>query len=244
MPQLFAPNAAAVKTIVWGKLPTGKAGTAFKKPVKIAVTAKGSNGKPISGAYSQPITIKNSDNTGATTFFVNGKKGSSLKSSTDVLTMKYSGLAIVPATFTASSKSANKPAKATFKPTLTNIVYTGPTVTGPEIDLTSTTPATSGYSGAFTATQTGWTPSPYKKPFKYAFAAIAGFANNCPGTATPAFSVTPLSGKPGTAFTVTAAATAVAGECAMTLTGGGGKTLAVVLTFTTTSVGVNGRSAP
>ena len=242
MPGIVSPAAGtAVKKIVWGKLPKATAGKAFAKPVAVTITAKGSNGKPISGAYASPILLTNSDKTGASVLLVNGKPASNkngLTSSSDKLTLKYSGLAIVAATFNAASGKTK--AKANFAPALANIVYTGPSVSGPEIDLTSTTPATPGYQGNFTATQAGWTPNPFKKPFKYAFAAVGGFANNC----STAFTVTPASGKPGTAFTVKAKAGAAAGECTMTLTGGANKKLAVLLTYTTTSVGVNGEQAP
>jgi hypothetical protein len=229
----------AIKTIVFGKIPAGTAGKAFAKPAAIVVTAKGANGKPIVGAYAKPIVLTNSDKTGATVLQINGANASAkntIKSSTDKVTLKYTGLAIKPATFGATSAGA-KAGKATFSPTLANIVYAGPKVSAAaEIDLTSTTPSTAGYSGAFTATQAGWTGS-FHKAFTYATAAVSGYANNC----ATAYAITPASGAVGTAYTVSGKSTAVAGECALTLTGGGGKTLRVLLTFTTTSVGVNGR---
>jgi hypothetical protein len=232
----------AIKSIVWGKLPAGAAGKAFAKPIAVTITAKGSNGKPIKGAYAKPITLSNSDKSGATALLINGKpasKKNALKSSTDKVTLKYTGLAIKPATFDAKSAGA-KAGKATFSPVLANIVYAGPKVSSAaEIDLTSSTPATTGYSGAFTATQAGWTGS-FKKAFTYTTATITGFANNC----ATAYVITPASGAVGTAYTVKGKTGAAAGECAMTLTGGVGKTLRVVLTFTTTSVGVNGKQAP
>jgi hypothetical protein len=230
---------AAIKSIVFGKMPAATAGKAFAKPVAITVTANGANGKPISGAYAKPIVLADSDKTGATVLQINGKTASAkvtIKSSTDKITLKYTGLAIVAATFGAASPGA-KAGKATFSPVLANIAYTGPKVAAAaEIDLTSTTPATAGYSGAFTATQAGWTGS-FKKAFTYATAAVSGFTNNCAS----AYAITPGSGAVGTAYTVKGKSTAVAGECALTLTGGGGKTLRVLLTFTTTSVGVNDR---
>jgi hypothetical protein len=237
------PNAGtAIKSIVWGKLPGGTAGKAFAKAVAVTITAKGSNGKPITGAYAKPITLSDSDKSGATVLQINGKpasKKNALKSSTDKVTLKYTGLAIKPATFEAKSAGA-KTGKATFSPTLANIAYAGPKVSSAaEIDLTSATPNTTGYSGAFTATQAGWTGS-FKKAFTYTTAAITGFTNNC----ATAYVITPGSGALGTAYTVKGKTGAVAGECAMTMTGGAGKTLRVVLTFTTTSVGVNGKQAP
>ena len=230
-----------VKSIEWGKLPAATAGKAFKKPVALTITAKGSNGKAITGPYAKPIKLTDSDKTGATVLQINGKPASgknTLNSSTDDVTLKYTGLAIKPAKFNASTKGA-KAGKATFSPTLVDIVYSGPKVSSAaEIDLTSSTPSTAGYSGAFTATQAGWTGS-FKKPFKYATSAVAGFTNNC----ATAYVITPGSGALGTSYTVKGKSGAAAGECALTLTGGGGKTLRVLLTFTTTSVGVNGKQA-
>jgi hypothetical protein len=237
------PNTAgtAVKSIEWGKLPAATAGKAFKKPVALTITAKGSNGKVITGAYAEPIKLTDSDKTGATVLQINGKPASgknTLNSSTDDVTLKYTGLAIKPAKFKASSKGA-KSDKVKFSPALVDIAYSGPKVSSvPEIDLTSSTPSTAGYSAAFTATQAGWTGK-FKKPFKYATSAVAGFTPNC----ATAYVITPGSGALGTSYTVKGKSGAGAGECALTLTGGGGKTLRVLLTFTTTSVGVNGKQA-
>jgi hypothetical protein len=237
------PDAGAtIKSIVIGKLPAATAGKAFKKPAAVTVTANGSNGKPITGTYAKPITLTDSDKSGATVLLINGKSASkknTLTSSSDKVTLKYTGLAIKPAKFNASSPGA-KSGKATFTPALANIVYSGPKVSSaPEIDLTSSTPSTTGYSGAFTATQAGWTGS-FKKPFTYTTSAVSGFTNNC----ATGYVITPGSGALGTSYTVKGKAGAVAGECAMTLSGGAGKTLRVLLTFTTTSVGVNDKQAP
>jgi hypothetical protein len=236
-----ATTGTAVKSIEWGKLPAATAGKAFKNPVAVTITAKGSDGKVITGAYAKPIKLTDSDKTGATVLQINGKPASgknTLNGSTDNVTLKYTGLAIKPAKFKASSKGA-KADKATFSPALADIVYSGPKVSSAaEIDLTSSTPSTAGYSAAFTATQAGWTGS-FKKPFKYATSAVAGFANNC----ATAYVITPGSGALGTSYTVKGKSGAAAGECALTLTGGARKTLRVLLTFTTTSVGVNGKQA-
>jgi hypothetical protein len=233
---------AAIKTLVWGKAPVGAAGTAIAG-AKLTLTAKGSNGKAITGTYPTPITLANSDKSGATTLLINGKaasKKNTVKKSTDKIALKYSGRAIAAVTFTASAKGVKKPAKATFTPTVAGIVYTGPLVSSaPEIDLTSSTPATTGYSGSFTATQAGFT-APYPGAFAQSLSAVTGFTNNC----ATAYTIAPASGAAGSSFTISGAAGAAAGECLLTLTGALGQTKAVLLTFTTTSVGVNGRHAP
>jgi hypothetical protein len=251
MPQGYAPFAlspnagATIKSLKWGKLPKAVAGTAFKKPEPIALQALGTNGKPISGAYATPVSLSDSDKLKGTELLINNKaasKSNTVKASTDVLTLKYTGLAIEPATFSASAKGV-KTAKTKFAPKLADISYSGPMVSGaPEIDLYSTTPATQGFSGAFTATQKGWSGK-FKEAFTYAFAGISGKTNNCPGPS-GAYTVTPGSKKVATDYTVSATAGAGAGECLMTMTGGGGKTLAITLTFTTSGIVINGRQAP
>jgi hypothetical protein len=247
----YAPDAGtAIKSITWGKLPAAKAGTAFKKPVAISLVVKGANGKAITGTYPNPIVIATTDKTGATVLLVNGKPASAknpVTGSTSKVSLKYSGLAIVPATFSATTKGLKKPAKTIFTPVAAAIVYSGSLTAGaPEIDLIATSGA--GSTGSFTATQAGWTGATFGKAFTYSFAAVTTGSpapyNNCPGQSGAGYTVTPGSGTKGTAFTVTAASAAVAGECTLTLKGGAGKTLAVLLTFTTTSVGINGEHAP
>jgi hypothetical protein len=114
------------------------------------------------------------------------------------------------------------------------IVYKGPTVSKkPEVDLYSSTAATPGYSATFTITQKGNTN------FTYKFAAVKGFANNCPNVKSgKAYTVSPASGKPAPKgkYTVKATGSAKAGECLMTLTGASARTLKVLLTFTTSGV--------
>ena len=237
-----------IGSLTWGSLPAASAGTAIGNKA-VTVTAKDADGNVISGSYQHPISIGDGDTSGATTFQINaGSASNGLTKSTDALTLSYSGLAIVPATFQASSIGVTA-AKAIFTPVLAGVVYTGPTSApnNPEIDLYSNVPASSGFSGNFTATQTGWTNSPYNKAFvKYAFTAINGQTNNCPGATNPAYAVTPAIGAVGTAFTVSASTqlqgasdtSGYAGECLMTITGGAGQTKAVVLTYTSSSVGV------
>jgi hypothetical protein len=251
MPQGYAPFAlfpnagATIKSLKWGKLPKAHAGKAFKKPKPITLQAIGTNGKPIVGAYATPVLLSDSDKLKATELLVNNKPASrsnAVTASTDVITLKYDGLAIEPATFSAAAKSV-KEAKIKFAPKLAGITYRGPTASGaPEIDLYSTTPATQGFSGAFTVTQKGWSGK-FKKAFTYAFTGISGKTNNCPGPS-GAYKVTPSSRTVATDYTVSATAGAGPGECLMTMTGGGGKTLAITLTFTTSGIVINGRQAP
>lgn len=249
-PQGYVPFAfhgnggATIKSLKWGKMPKGTAGKAFKKPVALSLIALGTNNKPISGAYANAVTLTDSDNLGGTQLLVNGEPASSknaVTGSTSVITLNYTGLAIDPATFGAKAAGA-KPGSAKFAPKLSAIAYSGPkNGSSPEINLYSTS-GNPGFSANFTATEKGWTGK-YKKAFTYAFKGISGQTNNCPG-AGGAYTVTPASKNLGTKYSVQATNSASAGECMMTMTGGGGKTLAIKLTFTTTSIGINGRSAP
>jgi hypothetical protein len=243
----IAGRASGVKTvvakIVWGKLPAASAGFPFLKP--LALTAKTKSGKTIKGAYSNPIVLSDNDASGATALLVNGKpasKNNPVKKSTDKISLKYTGLAIAPVTFSASAKGVKKKPHATFAPAVSGITYAGPTLGGaPELDLYATTGT--GSSGSFTATQAGWSAMPYGKPYKYAFGPITGKTNNCPGTNAAAYTVSPASGAGGSAFAVTAKAGATAGECLMTIAGGAGKTLSVRLTYTSSGVGIGATSA-
>jgi hypothetical protein len=239
-----------IASLKWGPLPTANAGTKFLSAKAVAITASDADGNTIVGTYSNKIALANSDVSSASVLTVSGGL---IAKSTDKVTLAYSGLAIAPATFTASSAGV-APVKVTFAPALSAIVYAGATSSSskPEIDLYSTTPATNGFSGAFTATQTGWTPAPFGKPFTYTFAPIAGNTNDCPTAANPAFAVSPASGAVGTSFTVSVSsalqaatnANPYAGECLMTLEGGAGKTIGVVLTFTTSGVVIGKKRAP
>jgi hypothetical protein len=233
-----------IKTIVFGKVPAAKGGTAFAKPMALPVVAKNAGGAAITGAYANPISLADADKTGASQLLVNGKPASAknlVTASTDAVTISYTGLTIAPATLSATAKGA-KGATASFAPTIPPIAYTGPKVSNaPEIDLTSNTSGTAGYSGAFTATQAGWSGAPYKKSFTYAFAPIKGQTNNCPGTTHAGYVVAPKSGTTGSAFTVHGASTAAAGECLLKITGGAAASISVTLTYTTTGIGINDR---
>ncbi|HTU81198.1 MAG TPA: hypothetical protein VMF61_03660 [Candidatus Acidoferrales bacterium] len=244
-----------IASLAWGAVPHATAGTAFPAAGKpLTVVAENAAGKKIVGSYASPISVKDSDASGATSLTIDGKSSSGgLTSSSEKLELHYTGLAVGPVTLTISARGA-KAKQTTFVPELSAIVYSGPTASPaphpPEIDLYSNVPGTSGFSGSFTATQAGWTAAAFDRAFRYAFAGIAGKSDDCPGGSHPAFAVTPASGKPGTGFTV-AASTALqhasnpapyAGECAMILTGGGSETLTIVLTYTTSSVGIGAQN--
>ncbi|MBV8490671.1 MAG: hypothetical protein JO199_09090 [Candidatus Eremiobacteraeota bacterium] len=246
-----------VASLSWGTIPSGASGTPFASGGKaVTLTAKDADGNAIDGSYASPITLADSDSSGATGFTINGASGSALKASTDALDLTYSGLAISPATLTASSTGVNA-VKATFSPTVAAIVFTpgSGAISPPEVDLYSIVSGAygSGFKAQFTATQSGWTNSPFSQAFTYSFAAVKNQTNDCPTSTVPAYlMIAPAkSGDAGTAFAISASTQIqgaaypgnYAGECTMTIAGGGGQTLQVLLTFTTSGIGINARHA-
>jgi len=211
-------------------IPAGTAGTAFGSPATITLTVKDVDGNTITGTYANSVTIADSDLSSLTqgsALSINGAAVASSVTSTassDVLTLNYGGLAILPATLTVSATGATN-ATATFAPTLQPIVYTGPlNGSTPEIDLYAT--SGTGSTGAFTASETGWTNGPYSK--NLSLTVPAGCSTIA--TASPAS---------GTSFTVTSAASPAAGTCTMTLGDSVGQTKALTVTYSTSTFPVN-----
>jgi sugar lactone lactonase YvrE len=89
-----------------GTLPSGHTYTAFTAPQSFAVTAKDGAGNIIVGTYTAPITLRNSDTTGATTIATAGS---------DTATLDYGGQAVVSATISAAAANASG-ASAIFTP--------------------------------------------------------------------------------------------------------------------------------
>lgn len=211
-------------------VPSVYAGTPFTSPQAFTVAVKDADGDTIAGSYANPVTITDSDTSSltlGTALAVNGGTGSTtVKStaSTDVITLNYGGLAIPPATITASASGATN-GSATFAPYLGPIAYSGPlSGSSPEIDLYAT--SGTGSSATFTATEIGWTNPPYNR------AITATEAAGCSSIAT-------TSPSSGTSFVTTVAASPAVGTCTMTLSDfSGGSTKNVTLTYTTSGLGV------
>jgi len=195
----------------------------------ISVTVIDVDGNTILGTYDNPVTIGISDTTGATILVTSGSDNptnGTLLSSRDVAALAYTGLAIAPATITASATGVT--ATLGFAPQLSPIVYSGPenSSSQPEIDLYAATGT--GSSATFTATEVGWTNSPYNK------AITATEAAGCVHIATTAATN-------ATTFLTSVSTNApAAGTCTLTLTDfTGGNSTSVTLTNTTSSFGVN-----
>jgi hypothetical protein len=211
---------------------TGTAGTATPATA-LAMTIKDADGNAVVGTYVNPVTLTDSDASGATTLS-GGNSGTATSQvfadSTHVPMLAYSGLAIASATLTPSAAGAST-TPGTFSVSGDSIhgsISPAPT-TPDEIDLYAT--SGTGSSSTLTLTQPGWTGS-FAKNFTYA---LGGTANNC-----TSYSVTPASGA-GSLFTVSAQNSAAAGTCILTATGGAGMTKVITLTYTTNSIGVNGK---
>jgi streptogramin lyase len=84
--------------------PDGNVGTAFG-PTSFVVTPKDADGNIIVGTYAAPITLSDSDSSGATTIVTVGNDhppAGELLSSSDLATISYTGAAIAPVTIYAS----------------------------------------------------------------------------------------------------------------------------------------------
>ena len=203
-------------------VPSATAGTPFASPQSISVTAKDADGNTILGTYAVPIAISDSDASGASSIATSGSDNppaGQLLSSSDAATIAYSGLAIAPATVTVRANAAT--GSTSFAPVLQPILVTtayatpqpNPNFIGIDFHLPSTN------AGTITASEVGWTNTPYNKSL--AVAVPAGCAS--------IGSVAPAS---GTSFTATVSASPVAGTCAATLSDGSGQSQPVTLAYT------------
>lgn len=209
-------------------LPSGTAGTAFTTPIAFAVTVKNATGNTIAGTYGNPVTLTDSDASGATTIVTSGSDSppaGELLSSTDTATLNYTGLAIVPATVSAQATGATT-GTATFAPTLSPIVYTGPTNASGNAQMNFNSSGTAS-TFTFNASEVGWTSAPYSKALTLTPPAGCSRILNS--------STSTLS---GTSFTENVAASPAAGTCTATLTDGAGQSLTNGITFTYTTIGI------
>jgi hypothetical protein len=223
------PRVAAHAT--FGSVPAGAGGTPFS-PAALSLAVKDADYDTISGTFTPPVTIADNDTSAlpqGSYLTLNGGgavHATMATSSSAVLAIGYGGLAIAPATIVATIGSTAI-GQVQFAPLLSAVAYTG-TNNGnrpvPEIDLYSNISGQPGYSGAFTLTQTGWSTSPYLRPFTFV---PSGTNNNC-----SSFSIVQTSPAPPT-YSVNPIASAKPGLCTMMLTGASGSSSTpVVLTYT------------
>ncbi len=192
-------------------------------------------GETIAGQFANPVTVTDADAFGGTQgtqlLLTGASAGASqtLNSSTDEANAAfgYGGIAGEPATFTATSPTATT-ATGTFG-LATSLVVLKPS----EVDLSSTVPGTSGNTGAFVASQVGWSNAPYNRTFTagQTYNGTPEPATCASGTAATVFSVTTTD---HLTFTDTVPTTSPAsGSCTLPIYGSPGDAgTAVTLTFT------------
>jgi hypothetical protein len=234
-PQRVVPASSTPAFVQFGTLPLATAGTKLSKTMAIVV--QDSSHHTITGTYATPISLLDGDGSAiaqGTAFSLNGgapARSITIKKSTDVVTLRYGGLAMGPVTFSLSG-TGFKAVKAGFAPSLGTVTYTGPlSGNAPEIDLYDPTPGNAGNKATFTLSEAGW--NSFGKGFT---SARSGSQNVCTG-----FNVT--HDTKAQKFTVAVGGAPVAGKCTLTLTGATATLKrAVLLTFTTSTVGVSSRA--
>ena len=192
-------------------IPSAASGTAFSTPATLTVVAKDVDGNPILGSFTTPVTLADSDASGATAIETSGSDSpptGKILSSGDVVKLSYTGLAIAPVTITASSAGATN-GTASFAPThsiTTNAPLNGST---PEVALTMFS-----MSGSFIASEAGWTNAPYNRPLTVTPSGCSSIGTTSPST--------------GTSFTSTLVGSPSPGNCSLTISDFAGGTSAVV----------------
>jgi len=201
-------------------------------------------GNSITGEYSEPVTITDSDTAAyATSLSLDGPSSAAatetLNSSTDLgnLVAYYGGLAEVDPTITvtaaggAVTSGPTKPFHINLNPIVVTpgSSYAAETQTTDEIDLFAE--SGTGSTAAVTLSEHGWSDSPWNQTFSY----TAGMCS----VGTPAATYV-LTSTDNLTFTDTAPASAAPGICPVTFTDFiGGQSVTETLTYTETTIGVN-----
>jgi hypothetical protein len=147
--------------------PAGTAGTAFSTPQAVIVMVKDAAGNTIVGSYANPVTLGDSDTSGTTTTLAtsgsDNPSAGQLLSSSDVVTLSYTGLTVAPVSISATATGATT-GNGRFAPTLQPIVVTTSDSLNPSfagVDFYATSGA--GSSGSFATSEAGWTNNPYNR---------------------------------------------------------------------------------
>jgi hypothetical protein len=149
----------APASFVISGLPAATVGAAFGTPQAFSVNAKDAGGNTIVGSYLHPVTLADSDTSGATTLATSGSDNPSsgtLLSSSDTATLNYNGASLSSATITAAATGAT-PAMAAFSPTVPTVAITGLSTTTGLIGTTTTATVTG--SGFTNSTVVGFSGS-------------------------------------------------------------------------------------
>ena len=195
-------------------LPGGESNTAFDSPKPFGVDVKDAGGYIIVGSYYNAVTVSDSDTSGATTIAIAGSDkppAGKLLSSNDTLTLNYTGLAIAPATISASATGATT-GTGSFAPTLQTI---GPSTLTGGVFVNA---YGAGSPVSFDASETGWTNAPYSKSLTATLSA-------------PCSSFVTVSPSHGTTFTATLVQNPSNDSCTLTLSDGAGQRLVIPLGY-------------
>jgi hypothetical protein len=148
----------APSTFVIAGIPAGTIGTAFGSPRAIIVNAKDAGGNTIVGTYLHPVTLSNSDTSGATAIATSGSDNPpalTLVSSADVATLNYTGATLASATITAATSGATS-TTGTFTPSAPALSVTSSSAASGLIGTTTTTTITgAGFTPASTVALSG-----------------------------------------------------------------------------------------
>jgi hypothetical protein len=173
----------------------------------IALTAFDPDGNQITGstAFNNPITLTDNDSSGATQLSVNSGTAASsvvVTKPTDVVTIQYSGLAIVP--FTIGWTGSDIAASTATVPTSSQpIAFSGTTLDSVVGDVNYNKPTLYFYfptvaPQALSISESGWSNAPYNRFFNYALDPTScGSGGSAVATVSPAsgsavsYSVTP-----------------------------------------------------
>jgi hypothetical protein len=219
-------------------VPAANAGFDFATPAPLSVTALDASGDAIPGTYANSVTLSINDSTNSAQLSAGGGTAANsvvLTGSTVPVSLAYTGLAIVPATISASAASATTKnvsfAPALYAPASVCNQFGSDTTEcatpGPQVNIYANTGT--GSTATFTLSQVGWYGGGFFKTFTQ--------TNTCSG-------LIAITTTDNVVYTATAAGNALAGTCDVTVTGGANLTVDVPITYTTSTVGVFGRRHP
>jgi hypothetical protein len=234
----FVPPSTAVQTVTISSVSLAANSPSTQT---LSIVYKDSGGHTIVGPFTFPVTITDDDSSGATSLNVNGGAfGSSVQtnSPSDTVQLKYSGLAIGPFHLIPSGTGVTG-TTLTVTPTNNPIVLGGLTTdtidnTKPSYNQPALIFNQASGSQNFTATESGWSNSPYNNAFT---ATPQTTGTNQTGNCT---SVATIGTGNLSAGTETWAVTAIgAGFCKITVTDGVGQSSAFWVSVTGNSFNVS-----
>jgi len=182
-----SPGVAFTSVAVSVGSPGLVAGTAATVPITVTALA---NGSPVTGTYAFPIVISDSDTSGATGLAVAGGQPSTtttVSSSSQAVTLDYSGLAIVPFTISVSARDASNSPLPASSPALVSPQLTAPSVVpvnGSALEVPS------GGTQTFTASEPGWLGAPYNESISVSLTSCSNVTLTPPSPNSATFSLT------------------------------------------------------